>query len=115
MQPNHYSILLGTTAGPIGLGVLIGLYCIARTRIKGDPDGSLHARCFSTRRHRVRERQAQMRYSSGFSKALDLASEPMTSTSASSRHPLLLQTNGWLQLSRRLVSTAYPQVWTCLL
>ena len=47
VQPNHNSILLGTTAGPIGIGVLIGLYCIARTRIKGDPDGAMHAQCFS--------------------------------------------------------------------
>ena len=47
MQTNHISKLLGTTAGPIGICVLIGLYCVARTRIKGDPDGSLHAQCFS--------------------------------------------------------------------
>ena len=47
VQPNHYSIMLGTSAGPIGLCVLIGVYCVVRTRLKGDPDGSLHARCFA--------------------------------------------------------------------
>ena len=47
LQPNHYTSLLGNTAGPIIISLLIGIYCFVRTRLGGAGVG-LRTRCMSS-------------------------------------------------------------------